>query len=345
MQIKETQYFKLFRDVCKVINSSLNFKEVLNSITENYVKALNVKACAIFLLSREWNTLKVRASYGLSEAYLNKGVVDAEKSMVESLEGKPVLVYNVMKDPRVQYPKEAKKEGISSILSVPITVMGKIIGVLRIYNSKPHKYSDDEIEFISSLADMGAIAIENARHFMEFRNICGVISSSLDVKEVLNATVKSAVSSLTVKACAIFLLNRVENRLEIGASYGLSDAYLNKGPVDAEKSMKESLSGKTVLVYDVTKDPRVQYPKQAQGEGIASILSVPVPVKGNVIGVLRIYTSKPYKFFENELEFISGLAEMGGIAIDNARMYDHLRADHENLINETHRWFEFGRMP
>ena len=92
-------------------------------------------------------------------------MVDAEKSMVESLEGKPVLVDDVMKDARVQYPKEAKKEGIASILSVPITVMGKIIGVLRIYNSKPHEYSDDEIEFISSLADMGAIAIENARHF------------------------------------------------------------------------------------------------------------------------------------------------------------------------------------
>ena len=345
MENTELQYFKLFTDVCKAINSSLNFTDVLNSITENYVKALNVKACAIFLLSREWKILKVRSSCGLSEAYLNKGAVDAEKSMVESLEGKPVEVFDVMKDPRIQYPKEAQKEGISSILSVPITVMGKIIGVLRIYNSKPHKYADDEIEFISSLADMSAIAIENARHFREFRKVCSVISSSLDAKEVLNAIVKGAVSSLTVKACAIFLLNKVENKLDVSASYGLSDAYLGKGPLDAEKSMKESLSGKTVLVFDAMKDDRVQYPKQAQAEGIASILSVPIPVKGNVIGVLRIYTSKPYKFFENEMEFISGLAEVGGIAIDNARMYDHLKADHESLINETHQWFQFGQMP
>ena len=345
MENKELQYFKLFTDVCKAINSSLNFTDVLNSITENYVKALNVKACAIFLLSREWKILKVRSSYGLSEGYLNKGAVDAEKSMVESLEGKPVLVHDVMKDPRVQYPKEAKKEGIASILSVPITVMGKIIGVLRIYSSTPHKYTDDEIEFISSLADMSAIAIENARHFREFRKVCSVISSSLDAKEVLNAIVKGAVSSLTVKACAIFLLNRTENKLDVGASYGLSDAYLGKGSLDAGKSMNASLNGKTVLVYDATKDDRVQYPKQARAEGIASILSVPIPVKGNVIGVLRIYTSKPYKFFENEMEFISGLAEMGGIAIDNARMYDHLKADHESLINETHQWFQFGRMP
>ena len=105
MENKEIQYFNLFRDICKVINSNLNFDEVLNSITENFVKVLNSKACAIFLLSREWNILKVRASCGLSEAYLNKGAVDAEKSMKESLEGKPVLVYDVKKDPRIQYPK------------------------------------------------------------------------------------------------------------------------------------------------------------------------------------------------------------------------------------------------
>ena len=89
MEIKEFQYFKLFKDVCKAINSSLNFTDVLNSITENYVKALNVKACAIFLLSREWKILKVRSSYGLSETYLNKGVIDAEKSIIKKMESKP----------------------------------------------------------------------------------------------------------------------------------------------------------------------------------------------------------------------------------------------------------------
>jgi GAF domain-containing protein len=49
------------------------------------------------------------------------------------------------------------------------------------------------------------------------------------------------------------------------------------------------------------------------------------------------------EFMENEMEFISGLAEMGGIAIENARMYDYLKADHDNLINEVHQWFEYGR--
>ena len=58
--------------------------------------------------------------------------------------------------------------------------------------------------------------------------------------------------------------------------------------------------------------------------------------------MLRIYTAQQRDFSDDECEFIAGLADMGGIAIDNARMYDHLKADHEKLINETHQWFQFG---
>ncbi len=58
--------------------------------------------------------------------------------------------------------------------------------------------------------------------------------------------------------------------------------------------------------------------------------------------MLRIYTAEQRTFYEDDIEFIGGLADMGGIAIDNARMHDHLKADHENLIADVHQWFELG---
>jgi signal transduction protein with GAF and PtsI domain len=70
MQNKELPFFQLFRDVCKVINSSLDLKVVLMLITENIVKLLKVKACTIFLLDKNLNKLNVSASHGLSESYL-----------------------------------------------------------------------------------------------------------------------------------------------------------------------------------------------------------------------------------------------------------------------------------
>ena len=122
----------------------------------------------------------------------------------------------------------------------------------------------------------------------------------------------------------------------------MSEVYLRKGPLDADKSIAETLDGKIVLIIDMSNDSRVQYPEEAKREGIVSVLSVPITVKGQVIGVLRIYTSEQRNFSDDEYELISGLADMGGIAIDNARMYDRLKTEHENLIDETHRWFEYG---
>jgi len=312
-------------------------------ISESFVKSLNIKACTIFLLDRTWKVLKVRASYGLSDAYLNKGILDADKSIVETLNGKSVMIYDLTNDSRIQYPKEAKKEGIASILSVPITVMGKIIGALRLYTAEPYEFSEDEREFISNLADMGAVAVDRAQYFRSFRDVSTLISTSLDLKEVLDSITKNIARSLITKGCGIYLLSKVENRLKLQSSYGLSDAYLNRGPVDAEQSICGCLAGKPVFVLDATTDPRIQYGAETEKEGIASILSVAISVKGQIIGCLRIYTAKPHEFTENETEFIFGITEMGGIAIENAIMYDQLKGEHEKLIEDAHRWFEFGR--
>ena len=183
------------------------------------------------------------------------------------------------------------------------------------------------------------------QYFRLFRDVSKAVNSSLNLSEVLKLITENTVAALNVKACTLFLLDKDRKILEARASHGLSESYLKKGPVEADKSISGSLKGKTVLIYNVTNDPRAQYPKEAEKEGIASILSIPMTVKGSIIGVLRIYTSEPRKFSYDEVEFIYGVADMGGIAIDNARMYHHLKSDHERLIQDVHQFFDFGSTP
>lgn len=175
-----------------------------------------------------------------------------------------------------------------------------------------------------------------------FRDVCKKINSSLDIAEVLKAITENAVKTLAVKGCTIFLLEKSKKRLHVGSSSGLSDKYINKGPVDSEKSIVDTLSGNRVLVANAQSDPNIQYRQEAKEEGIASILSVPMSLKGTIIGVLRIYTAEPRQFSDIENEFISGLAEIGSIGIENARMYSHIKADHEKLIYDVHQWFDYG---
>ncbi len=175
-----------------------------------------------------------------------------------------------------------------------------------------------------------------------FKEISKKINSSLDIGDVLKSITENIVKTLDVKGCAIFLLDKSQKRLLYSSSYGLSEAYVNKGPIDAEKSIDETLQGKWVLISNAQTDPKIQYHEEAKQEGILSILSGPMSVKGTVIGVIRIYSSQPLDLSDVENEFITGLAEIGSIGIENARLYSHMKADHEKLISDVHQWFDFG---
>jgi GAF domain-containing protein len=178
-------------------------------------------------------------------------------------------------------------------------------------------------------------------YFSAFVSVSKAISSSLDFQEVLGLIVKHAVESLELKAGALSLWNRRENRLELITQRDLSEEFLNKGPIFADKSIPEAItSKKPVVVSNVDNDRQVQYPAACKKEGIKSILSVPIVFKDNVIGVLRLYDSRPREFTPRELEFITALAEQGGIAIQNARHMEKVLKDHEKEIGELWDWFD-----
>jgi GAF domain-containing protein len=145
------------------------------------------------------------------------------------------------------------------------------------------------------------------------------ISHSKDPEEVALMTVESIKTALGAKGCALFLINRKDNELQLATSYGLSDEYVNKGPVSALRSIAQSLEEGPIAIYDVMDDPRIQYPKEAQKEGIASILSVPIVVGGNLIGAMRVYTSEPWEFTLDDVNFVQSLAQLAGMAINMAR--------------------------
>ncbi len=157
------------------------------------------------------------------------------------------------------------------------------------------------------------------------------ISHSKDPEEVALMTVDSIKTALDVKGCALFLFNRKTDELELATSFGLSDEYIDKGPVSALRSIAQSLEDGPVAIYDVADDPRIQYPEEARKEGIASILSVPIVVGGNLIGAVRVYTSEPWEFTMNDVNFVQALAQIAGGAINMARYVKGLKSSIEVL--------------
>jgi signal transduction histidine kinase len=162
------QRIQTLYEITKTVSSTLNLEEVLNLIAQSAAKAMQVKACTIRLLDESGQMVDTIAAYGLSEKYLTKGPIDVQKSrhIYQTLSsGQPAIISDTSRDDRLQYPTEAKTEGINSMLCVPLLIKGKAEGVICVYCTEPDHFSESDAEFLSALASEGAIAIENARTY------------------------------------------------------------------------------------------------------------------------------------------------------------------------------------
>ena len=367
------EYFRLFFETAQAILSARNLQETLDSLVQHTVAALDVKAGSLRLIDEQSNSLKQVASFGLSEAYLNKGALNADQSIPEVLDGKPVCIKDAFKDPRIQYPDAMRAEGINTVLSVPVVAGEKVIGVLRLYSAEAREYNAEDLEFISALAEMGGLAIVNARlyqadgdklaslfeeigvelptaaeilaqqletavshavdptrclgYFRTLHEVTRAILSSLDSKQVVQLIVDKVTRIMQVKACALRLRNETTHELELIATTGLSESFLAKGQPHTDQSISETLAGRPVLISDTASDPRLEYPAETVAEGIASILSIPIVARQRVVGVLRLYSAEKRQYSQEEVTFLSALAEIAGVAIMNARIYEKTRND------------------
>ncbi len=156
--------------------------------------------------------------------------------------------------------------------------------------------------------------------------ITKAISTIREPEEVILITVEGVTHALNVKGCALFLFSQRNNELQLAGSYGLSQEYLNKGPVSALHSIASALQDKQpVAVFDVSDDPRIQYPEAAQKEGIASMLSAPIVIGTRVFGCMRVYTQVPWEFTLNDVNFVQAVAQVVGMSMEMCRINKGLK--------------------
>ena len=179
---------------------------------------------------------------------------------------------------------------------------------------------------------------ERRDYYESVYHITSVLNSARDSRALLLSIVESVAEAMGAKACSLMLLTIERDVLLHTVAYGLSDWYLRKGPVAVGKILSDVLEGKPVAVLDAITDERVLYREQAKKEGIASMLSVPMRLRGEVIGVLRIYTAKPYRFTKDDIHFVETVGNLGAVALENLRAYDMLQKDYETFRRDMLQW-------
>ena len=169
--------------VSKMITSNLYLEDILKLIVTVTAEIMNSKICSLMLIDEKTNELVLKATQSMSEGYNKKPhlkIGDGIAGKV-ALENRPKAIYDISNESEYRSKDIARKEGLKSLLSVPLAVKDKVIGVLNSYTSHPHKFTKDEINILTTVANQAAIVIENAELMVKTK----VIQEELETRKVV----------------------------------------------------------------------------------------------------------------------------------------------------------------
>jgi hypoxanthine phosphoribosyltransferase len=155
---KEKAYYKAVRRAVAALNSTVTLEEKLDAIVRGTARAI-AAGVSLVLLDSARKKLIHTSSWALPQFYLRKGVLDADKSLSEVPTGQPVVITDVARDSRVQYPEVAARAGIVSMLGVPVMSGGSPAGSIRVYTKQRYEFTNQDMSFVATMANLSSVAL------------------------------------------------------------------------------------------------------------------------------------------------------------------------------------------
>jgi signal transduction histidine kinase len=341
---------QLLYQVSNVIHSTLEPQEALQLIVSEAVRLMHASSGSVVLINPTSGFLEIHASQNLPAAAtrLKLRVGEGITGWVART-GKPARVGDVTQDPRYVMARR----GVRSELAVPLEVNGETRGVLNMDSDRADAFTTEDQELLQELAVQAAKVIQNTWLYEQLRlkvhlfeslaSVSRTINSTLNLDEALQAITREASVLMRARMCSLMMLDESREWLDLRASYGAGEAYINKPrlPVD------DSLLGvvvrrkKPMQVANVQESSRYQHVEVARCEGLVSLLSVPLIFAGQAIGTLSVYMSRPYNFSNEEISILSALAGLSAIAIEKARLYERV-VDVEEQLRQNEKLSALG---
>ena len=341
---------RLLYQVSNVIHSTLDSQEALQLIVSEAVRVMRASSGSLVLINPTTNFLEIHAAQNLSSTArkLKLRVGEGVTGWVAQ-NGRPVRVGDVTQDKRYV----SVRRDVRSELAVPLEVQGEVRGVINVDSERVDAFSAEDQELLQELAIQAAKVIHHTWLYEQLRlkvmlfeslaSVSRTINSTLNLDEALRAITREACELMRARMCSLMLIDESREWLDLRASYGAGDAYINKPRLGAD----ESLIGvvvrrkKPLQVANVQTDTRYQNVELARRENLVSLLSVPLIFAGQSIGALSVYTARPYSFSNEEIKILSALAELSAIAIEKARLYERV-VDVEEQLRQNEKLSALG---
>lgn len=326
-------------DLGRQVTSVLDLDELLRKIPQLIARLIDFRAFAVYLVAERSGELRVAYSVGYPDQVARSLRLAPGQALVGAAvaEGQPILVNDVLGDPR--YVEAVP--GTRAELVVPLRRKGRIIGALNVLSDTPGQFTESDVAVLRQFGTYISVAIENARLFERQREHAAMLetlaeighefSSILELDELLTRIAQLTKRIVDYRTFGIFLLDPQTLALEMklavkfGEAENLPPVKLGEGIVGYAALHKEA-----VLAPDVRKDPRYI-------EAVADVrseLAIPLLVKDRCIGVFDLESPELDAFDNDDVEVLTLLASQAAVAIENARLYETIRANEERLERE-----------
>ena len=326
---------ELLHQISNIVSSDLSLEKMLRELIGLAVEVTDCDACLVYLLDRNRNEIVLRASklpHAKEIGHIRLKMGEGVTGWVAQHKSVAALSSNAAADARFKAFQKLPEDTYQAFLSVPLVSEGELIGVINIHHQSPHQHSQDEIALVTFLGEQmgGAIgksrlAERGDRATKRLEAIAGLaekINEKNYLERILQTIAEMLADRLDSPVCSVMLVDDDRQELVISAARCSSEDYLHRMPLKIE----DSLIGRVVrerapiMIPNVLEEKQYRYPELARKTGLASLLSVPMFTRDQVIGTINIYTREVHEFDSDEIGFVKLLAGQAAIAIENARL-------------------------
>lgn len=182
-KISYTKQIEALSKISEAITSDLYLEDILRLIVVVAAEVMNSKICSLWLLDEKEKSLKIRATQSMSKEYVRERSLKMGEGVVGYVakENKPLIILDIQKEPRFKEKELARKEGLVSTLSVPMRVKDRVIGVINCHTSTPYRFTQTDVNVLTTVANQAAIAIENTELMVKTR----VIQEELETRKLV----------------------------------------------------------------------------------------------------------------------------------------------------------------
>lgn len=316
------------------LNTAWDLDTTLHKITETTTQVMRLDSCSIYLWDKKHNVLVLKASTGLSPASFGVSKLELGEGITgDALKtGKAVASRDAANDPRFKYVPGTEEEIYKSLAAVPLISQGNKIGAMNVQTKAFHQWTRPEMDLLELIGELATGALERAglldslqRQLDELAAVAHVsktITEPMYLDDMLAVICEMAAQIMRAKGTAILLFDEENDALALRANYGLAREHAEISPIDVATSLtgRAIQSGEPVIVHDLQNEPAYNNRALARREHLHSFLSVPVSVRGQVIGAFNCYLDRIHDFTPKEIELFSTLANQTAVALENANL-------------------------